>query len=412
MKSKELLKLVIGIGLVAVVAITVPLMSGCRPATPEEVKPIKVGLPSPMTGAMAADREEMLWGATMAVEEINSAGGLLGRPLEIVEADVKESAPEDVMNAYNLLMAAGVDVNVAGYFLGPVGVHTFGKGDVPMIHWDTQQTSAQAYLDNKDEYWNILMGDDGEWVYGPHAFQTLTEVIPYEHPNKKTSLMSTDFGYSVTIAEYYKEAALEAGWEIVLDEIHPFGTTEFGVQLAKIREEEPSIIAFSTIHGAEIISFFNDFLEDPTDSIIWCQYVLNMPEFMPVMGEKANGMLGSASLGPLKRQEWIGRIVERWGREPGGVYTAVIYDGVNMWAEAVKRVGDPTDYRAVVQALIEYPYEGECGVYDFDPETHNAAYGDDFIPNHEFQVQNEELVDIIMGTTVVTPFEVPWWIER
>jgi len=414
-KSKGLLKLVIGIGVVAVLAITVPLMSGCRaPAAPEEVEPIKIGMPYYMTGAMARDGVEIKRGTVMAVEEINSAGGLLGRPLEIVEADLINCAPEDVTTAYNLLMAAGVDVNIAGYFLGPVGVHTFGKSDVPLLNASAQQLSLDAVLENKEEYWNIFDGAGGERGY-EESFTSLTELLPYEYPNKKVAILTTDFGYSIAITDYFREDAIEAGWEIVLDEIHPFGNTEYGVQLAKIREEKPSLIAFTTVHGAEVISFFTDFIEDPIDSIIWAQYVVSIPEFTEVMGEKSNGVFGSGSY-PPEADAWDEKYLARWGEvKTGAFYGPFNYDAVHIWAEAVKRVGDPTDYRAICQAFIDYPYEGWCGRFVFDPDTQAVNWGGigkGTVPVTLFQVQEQRVIPVLYDDKLANEFQMPWWIER
>jgi hypothetical protein len=58
-----------------------------------------------------------------------------------------------------------------------------------------------------------------------------------------------------------------------------------------------------------------------------------------------------------------------------------------MWAEAVKRAGDPSDYRAVVKALVSYPYTGLLGTYDIDEKTHYGKAGADYIAHRFFQIQ-------------------------
>lgn len=106
--NKRMLRVIILISLVAAL-----VLGGCLPgkpaaeapapapepaapapeASPEEVEPIKVGAPFALTGYFVEDAVAYSRGVELAVDDINAAGGLLGRPLEIVYFDTADFAP-------------------------------------------------------------------------------------------------------------------------------------------------------------------------------------------------------------------------------------------------------------------------------------------------------------------------------
>ncbi len=64
----------------------------------------------------------------------------------------------------------------------------------------------------------------------------------------------------------------EEGWEIVMDEVVPYGTTEWGALLTKIRALDPAIIGVEIISIPELVTFFRQFMEEPTNSLIYLNY--------------------------------------------------------------------------------------------------------------------------------------------
>ena len=87
-------------------ALALVLTTVCLPAM-AETAPIKVGAISPNTGDLAAYGEAVSNGIDLAVAEINAAGGVLGRPLEVTHMDDKFDATEGA-NAFNKLVSDGV----------------------------------------------------------------------------------------------------------------------------------------------------------------------------------------------------------------------------------------------------------------------------------------------------------------
>src|SRR5436853_5119308 len=79
------------------------------PLAAEAQKPIKVGMPMPLSGPPALFGEPASKGAMMFVEEINAKGGVLGRKLELIVRDSKADANEAVRQARELILKDNVD---------------------------------------------------------------------------------------------------------------------------------------------------------------------------------------------------------------------------------------------------------------------------------------------------------------
>jgi len=434
MKRKGLLKLIVGSSLVVVLAISIPMVSGCAgPAAPEEVEPIKIGVASTITGPLTDDGRHHVRAMEMARDEINAAGGILGRPVELEIVDLGNMTPTELAAVRDTLKQADVDVVNYNWTVYPaVTEHLMEIGPLVMHHgWVT--VDWKAWYDNRDEnpYWITL--NQNEEGYGRPYFQALTnpEMITWEYPNKKAALMVSELDYSVIQAEWWAEQAEEQGWEIVLFEIHPVNAIEFGPQLAKIRAEDPAIVFMCSVLSKEVIACYADFIEDPTNSLFALTWGIEKPEFRDAFGEKANGVVGTLPGFFFHVSEYAGNnanykthyeqgqhirstITDRYGEVPS--FQAICaYDSVYMWKEAVEAVGDVRDYDGIMQYMFDNPYVGACGRLAINPDTHAGYYGVDDIPINYYQMQDGQPVNLAIGAgrdvDMLSDFQIPWWLE-
>ena len=206
---------------IACVALAAALVAGLL-MTPAcgKAPPIKLGVPYPMTRPYAADGVEIIAGVTLAVEQIHAQGGLLGRPLEVLMTDTKALAPEDVDAGAKRLAQQGVEVFIAGYVNYPACL-TFGKYDILYLSFDANTEFRRAFLADRGEYWNVFQVGGVEALHAINAFETIIKHAPYQLPNKKAAVVSVDAEYFRTIAKAYEQVATQAGWDIVLHELHP-----------------------------------------------------------------------------------------------------------------------------------------------------------------------------------------------
>ena len=84
------------------------------PAQAQNKEPIKIGFSMALTGGLAANGKQALLGAKIWEEEVNKAGGLLGRPVKLVYYD-DQSTPSNVPSIYTKLL----DVDKVDLVVGP-----------------------------------------------------------------------------------------------------------------------------------------------------------------------------------------------------------------------------------------------------------------------------------------------------
>ena len=436
MNKKSLLKLMIGVGLVVVLAMSIPLMSGCTtPAeapTPEK-ESIKVGVATTVTGPLDDDGRHHVRGIDISVDECNLAGGLLGRPVEMIVADLGWYSPQELQAVTDTLRNADVDVVNYNWTVYPaVSEYLMDVGVLVMHHgWVT--IDWKAWYDVKDEfpYWMTL--NRTEEGYGVPYFQALSnpEMVTWDFPNKKAAILVCDLDYSVIQAEWWREEAEKAGWEIVFYEIHALGNIEFGAQMAKIRAEDPAIVYMCSVISEEVIACYNDFIQEPTNSLFCMTWVVSKPELLDSFGDTANGIIGTVpgmhfvdTVYTGQNSQYIthyektkahwDKSIERYGERPSLQATCAA-DSFWVWAEAVERVGDVRDFDAIMEDMFNHTYVGCCGAFGFDRDTHAQDYGADKLPIGYFQVQDGKVETLAVGAgtdvELIGDFEVPWWIE-
>ncbi len=417
-----------GILLCLVVVLTVTVVAtGCgskqpagQQAPPEEGKTMKIGVPTLISGPGAPMGTDIVAGIGMAIEKINAEGGVLGKPLEAVYADIKGCSAEDCTLAAELMERAGVVANFPGAFFGPAGVHAFGKYDPPMFHGSATKELVDAVVENMNEYRNVFQICASEAAYGPNAYDIMTSKIPYKLPNKKVALLGGDITYDMLIQKSFKEMCVKNGWEVVLDDTYPYGTTEFGAQLSKIRAEKPAIIFGCLTSVDSAVAFMNQFLANPTDSLIYIQWSPASPEFIKLLGDKANGILWQSLIACLptpENQKWVEEFRAKYGRDPGATWPAVMEDTLRLWKAAVETVGNAKDYPKIyeyLENLSQHPYKGRCGTYGMDPKRHEGLTGDEWLPIHMYQIQDQKNHLLFLGSKAQPGenFIVPPWIKN
>lgn len=333
-------------------------------------EPIKIGAPLPLTGYAAGDGEHMLMGLELAVEDLNNQGGLLGRPVELVTFDIEDLLPEVVnASADYLLKREDVDVVIEGYGgWGPDFLAFGAKSDVPFFHGSGSVQAANLVKENPEQYWNMFQVFSVEATYGIRAYEGLTHFEKeYEYPNKKIAIIHGDWEWDLLYTDAVAEYAKADGWEVVINETVPYGTTDWGSILTKIREEKPAAICTSILSVADISSFVNQFLENPTDSLLDISYMVVFTEVQDAVGDKLRGTMGYVTSYVLPgNEDWQKRFQEKFGMSYPLTTPPSTYDSVMIWAEAVKAVGNVDDYEAISDYIRENPYTGLLGLYDFD----------------------------------------------
>jgi branched-chain amino acid transport system substrate-binding protein len=386
---------------------------------------IRIGVPTMMTGPGAPMGADIIAGIGMAVENVNEKGGVLGRTLEIVYADIKDTNSEDGRMGAMLLDNAGVVAFFPGGFYDPSCVIEFAKYNQPLLHASATKETVDPIAANLQEYGNVFQVCASEKNLGSNAFVNLI-TLPYNYPNKKVALLGSDISYDMQVQQGFVWHAQENGWEIVLNDSYPFGSTRFDSQLTRIRAEDPAIIIGSISSTESAVEFVNQFLQNPTNSLIFLHWSPVASKFISTLGEKANGILWQTEFGYLPTKEnmmWVDKFIAEFSREPGMAWPAMMDDMLHIWIKAVEYAEDPTNYSKVIEYirdLGQHPYRGQAGTYGINPERNEGLSGLEWLPIHTYQVQDQKNVLLFLdtkpfeGTDAVAAgkFQMPPWIKR
>jgi hypothetical protein len=72
----------------------------------------------------------------------------------------------------------------------------------------------------------------------------------------------------------------------------------------------------------------------------------------------------------MEQKEWLDGFIQKYGHDPSGG-AIIVYGGVRVWAEAVRQVGDVTNYDAINEWIATQPYEHFPGAGEFSFDEDN-----------------------------------------
>jgi len=243
MKRKGLPKLIIGVGLVAVLAISIPMISSCARA-PAPVEPVVVGF----IGSFASDTGlSTLRGAEMAIEEYNAAGGILGgRPIKFVKADDNQDVNEGV-KAYeylaetekcDLIISGSIDDVSSGWF------ERMAEYKIPTLDtWTSSYLLIQKVNDDYDKYKMYFMNIPNDWLLGIPYIDFGRDVLNGEYGWETFVLFQEDTAYAQGVGEWVLgELGPEFGMEAIDHIVYDINTVDFAPIYASMVETDPDFI--------------------------------------------------------------------------------------------------------------------------------------------------------------------------
>ena len=227
---------------------------------------IRVGVISPLTGAWTVYGKAHISGFELAVDEINAAGGVNGRQLEIVVGDSKTEPRIVVEQANRLIRQENVDF-LAGTFssaernaAGPV-VQQSGKLLLYPTWYEGQSKEFFPGVCNK----NIFM-------FGPEPSQQVWPHVEYVVKNhgKKFFLIGSDYAWPRETNKMFKEKFAEFGGEVVGEVYIPFNTPEYESVLRDIKSSGANVV-FHSLTGSDTVNFRRQFVAAGMnkDIVIW-----------------------------------------------------------------------------------------------------------------------------------------------
>ncbi len=209
---------------------------------------IVIGVSTAQTGPAAVAAEWELWGVNLAIEEINAAGGVLGKKLEILVMDNKCNPSEAVNVANKLVEAKVVAIEGAHCSSGHLAsMKIIQDAKIPMITGiaSNPQITTLSGKGGNDYAFRISASDAG-------MMQALGIYLGTKKPFKTVAIVAEDSDFGRGGAEAFKAVAEKAGVQIMSTDIHPQNTPDFTSILTRLQQRRPDAIATFQLGGDSV----------------------------------------------------------------------------------------------------------------------------------------------------------------
>ena len=360
---------------------TVTLLAVAAPATPTRSldpsstspppAPIKIGLLSPLSGAVPTFGVSVLEGAQLAVKEWNDKGGVLGRKIELVVADSQCEA-DPAVNAANKL----IDQDGVKFLVGEV----CSKASIPVSEIAGQKGVVQISPTSTNK--NVTLDIDGKtksYIFRAcfiDPFQGLVMAKFAAGKGFKTAFIMYDQGndYTVGLAQAFEKAFTELGGQIVGKETYTTQDTDFSAILTKVGESKAEVLFLPDYYN--IANLVGQQAKDRGVTAVimggdgWDSSDLDVKA---VDGGFFSNHYFSGDTRPIV-VDWLQKYGAAYKDASGNpkvpdALATLAYDAANLMIAAIEKAG-VEDTARVAEAMAALSWEGVSGKITFDAQ-HN-----------------------------------------
>ena len=340
-------------------------LSGCgKSSTPAaapaaDKSPIRVGQATALTSEYTVVGQYLVNGLKMAVDEINAAGGINGRKIELIKEDSANTNPAAV-NAINKLIDShkvvaimGPDLSTQDFAVAPI----INKAKMPFF---VEGTNAKLLVNNP--WFFRLRPDDGLAARAAAKFAVTTL------KKTKVGVVHDTDEYGVGGKDIIVEAIKSFGGTVVLVESYNSNDKDLVAQLTNLKKA-----------GAEVIIDWGHPSQSATMQRQNKQLGINlpligspgysMPATVQLAGDSSNGSYavidGLSTKSPDPQvQAWVKKYQELYKSDPEYHATAS-YDGMYLLKMAIEKAGS-TDAEAIRKAMLTIKdYKGVANTFTF-----------------------------------------------
>ena len=295
---------------------------------------IKVGILHSLSGTMAISEVSVKDAEMMAIEEINAAGGVLGKKIEAVIEDGASDWPKFAEKAKKLLQ----NDKVATVF----GCWTSAsrKAVLPVFEENNGLLWYPVQYEGMESSPNIFYS-------GAAPNQQIVPAVDWllENKGKKFFLLGSDYVFPRTANKIIKAQLAAKGGELIAEEYTPLGHTDYSTIVNKIKAAKPDVV-FNTLNGDSNVAFFKQ-LKDAgitAKDLTTCSVSVAEEEVRGIGAENMAGHLVSWNYYQTTDTPENKTFVEKYKAKYGADRVTddpieAAYINVYLWAEAVKKAG-------------------------------------------------------------------------
>jgi branched-chain amino acid transport system substrate-binding protein len=343
--------------------------------------PIKLGSVLDNSGNLDLYGKPMVMATTLAVEEINAAGGLLGRKVEAIQYDTQSDIALYTKFAQQLSRQDKVDV-VHG------GITSASREAI-------RQTFKRA---NTLYFYNVLyeggVCDRNVVVTGTTPAQAVEPVVDMamKQWGKKVYILAADYNYGQITAKWIAHYVGQRQGSTLKTDFFPLDVADFGSTIAKIQQEKPDFVVSALVGGAHM-SFYRQWAASGMNKRIpLASTTFGVGnEHLALSPAEGDGILIGGNYSQEADTPANKEFLARWGKRFGDtkiVHEIAVsqYQGIMLWAECVKKAGS-LEREAMLKAIESgVKIEGPAGTVAIEPKTHHTS-----LDIHVMEVKGQKL---------------------
>lgn len=349
---------------------------------------VVVGQLHSATGTMAISETGSIQAERLAIEQINAAGGILGRQIKVIQEDGASDWPTFAEKSRKLL----VNDKVAAVF----GCWTSAsrKAVLPVFERENGLLYYPTFYEGLEQSKNVV-------YTGQEATQQILAGLDWvakEKGAKTYYLLGSDYIWprtSMKIARKHIETVL--GGKVVGEEYYPLGHTQFGSLINKVKLRKPDVV-FAAVVGGSNVAFYKQLKAAgvTADKQTLLTLSVTEDELLGIGGENMAGFYASMkyfqSLDNPNNAAFVEAFKAKYGKDAViGDVTQAAYLGPWLWKAAVEKAGS-FDVDKVVAATpgieLDTAPEGYVKVHENQHLWSKTRIGK-VLPNGQFEVVYE-----------------------
>lgn len=296
---------------------------------------VKVGILHSVTGTMAISETGSVQAEKLAIEQINAAGGILGRKIEVIQEDGASDWPTFAEKSKKLLVndkaaaVFGCWTSASRKAVLPVFEQYNGMLYYPTFYEGLEQSPNVIYT-GQEATQQILAGID--WVVKEKSAKTFY-------------LLGSDYIWPRTSNKIARKHIEKLGLSVVGEEYYPLGHTQFNSVINKIKLKKPDVI-YAIVVGGSNVAFYKQLKAAGIDLSKQTLLTISVTEdeIQGIGGENIAGAFAAMkyfqSLDNDNNKAFVKAFKEKWGANVViGDVTQAAYLGPWLWKAAVEKAG-------------------------------------------------------------------------
>jgi len=315
--------------------------------------PIKVGILDPLSSPYKTSSIHDVHGATVALDLYNKRGGVLGRPVAIIEADDASDVQTAIKAATKLITEDRVD-----FLMG-----TF-NGDVALAVSDLAKKENRLFMVTGAHVTDLTGArcSSHTFVFMPNARMLSRAVAPQivKAYGKRWFMVTADTMDGRSALQAMTEALAAQGGEVVGSTTTPFGATDFTEALTAAKAAKPDAVILN-LYGWDLVNALKGYTKlELAKEKIGVGGMIGGEQIGRPLGYANNagvwGLIWDPKIHTEGSLRFIHGVIEKYNHTPTSrCYLG--YAAMTQILEAVRRAGT-TDTQAVIKALEGHEFDG------------------------------------------------------